>query len=179
MATCHEGAFRQLWKKLGVEFHQQCVHNCQQCRHTLSCYHITRSPASFRSLHLAGDLGAEVVFRMNESSIYFSPHWFWYRSRSWPLTYPFPLRSYFAFIVCLLRHTALRTCFHIEAVCSLLNRLNDDSGILSWLVVLKRTLLCCSSRRITIESQGCLDELASDGKTAPKAALTRSSTFRI
>ena len=28
-------------------------------------------------------------------------------------------------------------------------------------------------------SQGSIDELASDGKTAPKAALTRSSTFRI
>ena len=32
---------------------------------------------------------------------------------------------------------------------------------------------------ITIESQSYLDELASDGKTAPKAALTRSSTFRV
>ena len=30
-----------------------------------------------------------------------------------------------------------------------------------------------------MSSQSYLDELASDGKTAPKAALTRSSTFRI
>ena len=111
------------------------------------------------------------------------------------LPIPLPLRSYFAFTACLLRHTAVRTCFHILTSNSVyqlmsaavgqkqcvhcLNRLNDDSGMLSWLVDFKRTLLCCSSRRITIESQGYLDELASDGKTAPKAALTRSSTFRL
>ena len=34
-------------------------------------------------------------------------------------------------------------------------------------------------RQITTEGQSYLDELVADGKTAPKAALTRSSTFRI
>ena len=59
-----------------------------------------------------GDLGAEVVFRMDESSIYVSPHWFGIAHAHGHLPIPFPLRSYFTFIVCLLRHTALRTCFH-------------------------------------------------------------------
>ena len=34
-------------------------------------------------------------------------------------------------------------------------------------------------RQFTTEGQSYLDELVADGKTAPKAALTRSSTFRI
>ena len=34
-------------------------------------------------------------------------------------------------------------------------------------------------RVFNTESQGSIDELASDGKTAPKAALTRCFTFRI
>ena len=33
--------------------------------------------------------------------------------------------------------------------------------------------------QINTESQGYLDELASDGKTTPRAPLTRSSTFRF
>ena len=33
--------------------------------------------------------------------------------------------------------------------------------------------------QVTIVSQGYLDELASDGKTAPKASIAESSTFRI
>ena len=31
ITTCHEGAFRKLWKKQGVELHQQCGHDCRRC----------------------------------------------------------------------------------------------------------------------------------------------------
>ena len=31
MAIIHQGAFQQLWKKYGVEFHQQCVHLVTLC----------------------------------------------------------------------------------------------------------------------------------------------------
>ena len=41
-----------------------------------------------------------------------------------------------------------------------------------WLITLTSTL-----SQVIIVSQGYLDELASDGKTAPKAAIAESSTF--
>ena len=82
--------------------------------------------------------------------IYFGPHWFWYRSRSWPLTFsisaPLLLRFYCVSvethcIADVLPHFDVEFCLPVEvsssgpeAVCSLLNGLNDDSGILSWLV---------------------------------------------
>ena len=92
-----------------------------------------------------------------------------------------------------------------EEVCSLLTGLNDDSGILSWLGVVDfeedfalllkfmtahlfqfrfadsywLITLTSTLSQVTIVSQGYLDELASDGKTAPKAAIAESSTFRI
>ena len=41
----HQWAFQQLWKKQGVELHQQCIHNCRRncrrCWHTLSCFRIS------------------------------------------------------------------------------------------------------------------------------------------
>ena len=72
-------------------------------------------------------------------------------------------------------------------LCPILSCSCDGSLILSnWRLVILGSFSSPSNGvsiqtlwQITTESQGYLDELASDGKTTPRAPLTRSSTFRI
>ena len=45
-------------------------------RLTISSLYCLFTLTFFRTCEYTWDLGAEVVFRMDESSIYFGPHWF-------------------------------------------------------------------------------------------------------
>ena len=68
ITTCHEGAFRQLWKKYGVELHQQCVHAVTLCSfpnyqedesmHQETLENLGRSPSAEKHVHIVFSLKA-------------------------------------------------------------------------------------------------------------------------